>query len=128
MIRYSIAAALICSAALLAPVASTQAADGNKPWQVRNLLADRPVCTGKGIYAYNASWTPILQDNRPWPRYFVTAHNCVAGPVQCGPDRCTVRATACRIGAPGPWIGVTADIGKSISGVRLGVPPGSYCK
>ena len=98
------------------------------PWQVTNLVADNPVCTGPGIYSYNASWTPIVWENKPWPSYIVNAHNCATGPVSCGLARCTVKATGCRVGAPGPWIAVQANIGKSIAGVRQGVPPTSYCR
>lgn len=124
--RLTLAALLLASA--LAPVATTQAASGIKPWQVKNLVGDKPVCTGKGLYSYNASWTPITWENKPWPRYLVNAHNCTTGPVSCSATRCTVKATSCRVGAPGAWIGVTADIGKSVSGVREAVPPTSYCR
>jgi hypothetical protein len=112
----------------LAPWGAACAASGIKPWQVKNLVADKPVCTGKGLYSYHASWTPISWENKPWPRYFVNAHNCSTGPVSCTATRCTVQATSCRVGAPGAWIGVTAGIGKSISGVREAVPPTSYCR
>lgn len=89
------------------------------PQHVKNLVADTPVCTGKLTYSYNASWTPATWDNKPWlGHYIVEAHNCVAGPVQCSPSRCTVKATACRQGAPGPWIAVKADVGVSGGGVR----------
>ena len=97
------------------------------PWQVTNLVADARVCTGRGLYAYNASWTPIVWENKPWPNYNVEAHNCVTGPVSCGPVRCTVKATSCRVGAPGAWIGVQANIGKSIAGVRAAAAPASRC-
>src|SRR5450755_3835647 len=74
------------------------------PQQVKNLVADTPVCTGRGIYAYNASWTPATWENKPWlGPYIVETHNCVAGPVQCSPSRCTVKATTCRVGAAGAW-------------------------
>lgn len=115
--------------AMLSSVSPIYAASGNKPWQVTELLADKPMCTSRGTYSYNATWKPIIWDNRPWPRYHVLAHNCVTGPITCGADRCGVQASGCRTGAPGAWVAVTADIGKSISGVRQGVPPpGSGCK
>ena len=98
------------------------------PWQVTNLAVDTPVCTGPGLYAYSASWAPIVWENRPWARYNVEAHNCATGPVHCGPTRCSVRATSCRVGAPGPWIAVQANIGKSIAGVRAAAAPTSRCR
>lgn len=97
------------------------------PTHVTNLVADPRVCTGRGLYAYSASWTPITWQNKPWPNYNVNAHNCVTGPVSCGPTRCTVKATSCRVGAPGAWIAVQANIGQSVSGVRANAVPPSRC-
>ena len=79
------------------------------------------------MYAYKASWTPIVWENKPWANYNVNAHNCVTGPVQCTATRCTVSATSCRAGAPGPWISVQANIGKAVSGVRANAVPPSRC-
>lgn len=121
---HSLGAALLL-AATLAPGAAH--ATRLYPWNVTNLVADARVCTGRSLYAYSASWTPITWENRPWPNYNVVAHNCSTGPVSCSATRCTVKATACRVGAPGPWIAVQANIGKSISGVRANAPPPSRC-
>jgi hypothetical protein len=114
---------------LLALAAWPFAAQATKvyPWNVTNLVAEPRVCTGRGLYAYNASWTPIVWENKPWANYNVNAHNCVTGPVRCTPTRCTVSATSCRTGAPGPWIAVQANIGKSVSGVRAAAAPPSRC-
>lgn len=127
MNRFHSLYALLLLVAALCPSAA-HAIGRVAPWQVTNLVADAPVCTGLGIYAYNASWTPIVWENRPWPNYNVTAHNCVAGPVSCGPTRCSVRATSCRVGAPGPWIAVQANVGKAVAGVRAPAAPTSYCR
>lgn len=120
---------LVAALLLLAAVwpGAAQAVGRVAPWQVTNLAADARVCTGPGLYSYSASWTPIVWENRPWASYNVVAHNCVTGPVSCNAVRCTVRATSCRVGAPGPWIAVQANIGKSIAGVRANAPPGSRC-
>lgn len=122
----TLVASLLLASALWPGAA--HAAGRDAPWQVTNLVADTPVCTGPGLYAYNASWTPIAVDNKPWTRYNVVAHNCSASAVVCNAVRCSVRATSCKIGAPGPWISVQADIGKSIAGVRANATPTSRCR
>ena len=93
------------------------------PHHVKDLTAGPRVCTAKGVYTYSASWTPIIWENKPWRRYIVEAHNCVAGPVTCTAHRCTVTASSCRNGAPGPWIAVKADVGLSGGGVRASAVP-----
>jgi len=109
--------ALLLVASIGSPTVST-AASGIKPWQVKNLVVDKASCTAK-TYNFTASWTPITWENKPWPNYFVTAHNCasVSAP-SCSASRCTVQAASCTVAAPGHWIAVEANIGKSISGVR----------
>ena len=93
------------------------------PHHVKDLNVAPRICTGRGVYSYSASWTPITWENKPLRRYIAQAHNCVTGPVTCTAQRCTVMATSCRSGAPGPWIAVKADVG-SVSGVRASaVPP-----
>ena len=97
-------ARLLCVSLLLAATlwpAAAQAIGRKLPQHVKDLVAGPRVCTGKGIYTYSASWTPITWDNKPWQRYIVQAHNCVAGPVSCTALRCTVVASGCRIGGPG---------------------------
>ena len=79
-------ARLLCVSLLLAATlwpAAAQAIGRKLPQHVKDLVAGPRVCTGKGIYTYTASWTPITWDNKPWQRYIVQAHNCVAGPVSC---------------------------------------------
>ena len=121
---------VLCVSLLLAATlwpAAAHAIGRVLPHHVKDLVAGPRVCTAKGVYTYNASWTPITWDNKPWQRYIVQAHNCVAGPVTCTAQRCTVTATSCRNGAPGPWIAVKADIGVSGSGVRANAVPSSRC-
>ena len=124
-------ARLLCVSLLLAATlwpTAAQAIGRQLPHHVKDLVAGPRACTGKGIYTYSASWTPIIWNNKPWPRYIVQAHNCVAGPVSCTALRCTVVASGCRIGGPGPWIAVKADVGLSGGGVRAPATPASRCQ
>ena len=115
-------------AATLWPAAAP-AAQRIYPHNVTNLVAGPRVCTPGAplIYSYDASWTPATWNGQPWQRYNVVAHNCMAGPVSCTLTHCTVRATGCRVGAPGAWISVQADVGQAISGVRASALPPSRC-
>lgn len=123
---------LLCTSLLFAAIlwpAAAKAVGRVLEQDVKDLSAGPRACTpgARGIYAYTASWTPIVYQNQLVQRYIVEAHNCVAGPVQCTTSRCTVSASACRVGAPGPWIAVKADLGQSGSGVRANAPPPSRC-
>ena len=94
-------ARLLCVSLLLAATlwpAAAQAIGRKLPQHVKDLVAGPRVCTGKGIYTYTASWTPI-----------------------------TWEASRCRIGGPGSWIAVKADAGLSGSGVRASAAPPSHC-
>lgn len=114
-------------AASLWPVGA-QAIGRVLPQDVKDLSAGTRNCTGRGIYAYTASWTPVTFNNRPVTSYTVQAHNCITGPVNCTASRCTVEASACKVGAPGPWIAVKTNGGvASASGVRAAAAPASRC-
>ncbi len=121
----------LCAALLVTVMLWPAAASAARiyPHNVTNLVASPRVCTpgARGIYSYDASWTPATWNGQIWQRYNVVAHNCVAGPVSCTPTQCTVQATGCRTGAPGAWISVQADVGQAISGVRANAVPPSRC-
>jgi hypothetical protein len=98
------------------------------PQDVKDLSAGPRTCTGRGVYAYTASWTPVMLNGRPVLSYTPEAHNCVTGPVRCTASRCTVQATSCRVGAPGPWFAVrTTEGSASASGPRVAAAPSSHC-
>jgi hypothetical protein len=97
------------------------------PHNVTNLVASPRVCTGRALYEYSATWSPATWNGQIVQRYKVNAHNCVTGAVACTPLRCSVKASQCRTGAPGPWIAVQADVGAAISGVRAKAAPPSRC-
>ena len=121
---------VLCISLLLAPAlwpAAAQAVGRVLPQDVKDLSVGPRSCTGRGVYGYTASWTPITLNNQPVRRYIVQTHNCAAGPVNCTASRCTVQASACPVGAPGAWIAVKADIGLSGSGVRAAAGPPSRC-
>lgn len=119
----------LCLSLLLAATLWPAAAQAMKvyPHNVTNLVASPRVCTGRGLYEYSATWTPATWNGQIVQRYNVNAHNCVTGTVTCKLTRCSVKATQCRTGAPGPWIAVQADVGASISGVRANAAPPSRC-
>jgi hypothetical protein len=98
------------------------------PQDVTDLSAGPRTCTGRGIYAYTASWTPVTLNGRPVLNYTPEAHNCVTGPVRCTASRCTVQATSCPVGAPGAWFAVRTNEGvASASGPRVAAVPSSHC-
>lgn len=98
------------------------------PQDVTDLSAGPRTCMGVLIYRYTASWTPVTLNGRPVLNYTALAHNCTTGPVQCNASRCTVEATSCRVGAPGPWFTVRTNEGShSASGPRVAAAPSSRC-
>ena len=111
--------ALATAALLLA--APVHPASGNKPWQVTNLVQDgASVCDGGGAWSYRVSWTPIINENKPWPKYKVAGNGCAGSTYSCTATRCAAVISKCSTRVSASWTGVTADIGKSISGVRVG--------
>jgi hypothetical protein len=82
---------LLCVSLLLAATlwpAAAQAIGRKLPQHVKDLVAGPRVCTGKGIYTYTASWTPITWYNKPWQRYIVqVARWWRADAASVGPDR-----------------------------------------
>lgn len=118
---------LVLLAAALSP-AGALAIGRVLPQDVKDLSAGVRNCTGRGLYAYTASWTPVTFDNQPVFNYTAEAHNCVTGPVHCTASRCTVEASACKVGAPGAWIAVKTNVGVAgASGVRAPAAPSSRC-
>jgi hypothetical protein len=118
---------LLLAAGALCPGA-THAIGRILPQDVRDLSAGPRTCTGRGIYGYTASWTPVTLNGRPVINYTAEAHNCVTGPVHCSASRCTVEAASCRVGSPGPWFAVRTNEGTaSASGPRVAAAPSSRC-
>lgn len=110
--------AVIAGVLLSAPV---YAVSGNKPWQVTDLVQDGvSLCDGGGAWSYQVTWKPIVYENQPWAKYKLRANGCQGITYACTATSCTAVLSRCSTRLSSSWTGVTADIGKSVSGVRVG--------
>lgn len=105
------------------------ATDGNKPWQVRNLLTDgKAICDG-GSWSYQITWAPIVYEGTRRTKYTVVGNGCESITYSCTAEGCVAQISKCSTRLSASWAGVTADIGKSVSGVRSpGIVKPSDCK
>jgi hypothetical protein len=114
---------LILSGMLLtSPGFATTATAPTKPWHVTELkLESQPLCDPKSpTWFFKMSWKPITHNGAPWPKYFVAGYKCTGSQYSCTAERCTADISGCSTRVSGTWVGVTADIGTKVSGMRLG--------
>ncbi|HEY7534107.1 MAG TPA: hypothetical protein VH681_15155 [Nitrospiraceae bacterium] len=91
-----------------------------KPWHVTDLKEEGFPRCGEGTWMFDISWKPILQNNQPWMKYQVGGYKCAQSKYTCTVDRCHAEIYGCSVRMSGTWAGVTADLGKRISGMRVG--------
>jgi hypothetical protein len=104
------------------PAHAETATAATKPWHVTNLkLESQPLCDPKSpTWFFKMSWKPITHQGQPWPKYFVAGYKCTGSQYSCTAERCTAEISGCSTRLSGTWVGVTADIGVKVSGMRLG--------
>lgn len=99
------------------PVKQTPA---TKPWHVTELdQVGFPRC-GAGTWMFDISWKPILQAGTPWGKYKVAGYKCAQSKYECTSEKCTAQIWGCSTRLSATWAGVTADLGTSVSGMRVG--------
>ena len=89
---------------------------------VTNLVQEgESKCPG-GSWSYEVSWTPIIYQSIPWPKYLVKGNACYAVAYTCTASKCLAKISNCTTKWGSSWAGVTADVGVRISGARTKQP------
>lgn len=91
-----------------------------KPWHVTEMQMEGFPRCGAGTWMFDFSWKPILQAGTPWAKYKVAGYKCTQSKYSCTADRCYAEIWGCSTRLSGTWAGVTADLGTSVSGMRVG--------